>query len=81
MVWFVIDRKATFSGGIVAGFRAGLRNYGRLLAFNLVAGVVVGFAAVLTLGLALIVLGPVLLLAQAMLYRQAAGGPLPEPVR
>lgn len=81
MVWFVLDRRATFSGGIVEGFRAGLRNYGRLLAFNLVAGVVVGVAAILTLGVALIVFGPVLLLAQAMMYRQAAAGPLPAPVR
>ncbi|QGU04807.1 hypothetical protein [Corynebacterium comes] len=81
MVWFVIDRRATFRGGIVEGFRHGLRNYGRLLAFNLVAGVIVGISAIITLGLAMVVLGPVLLLAQAMIYRQAAAGPLPEPVR
>lgn len=81
MVWYVIDRRATFGGAIVEGFRAGVRNYGRLLAFNLVAGIVVGLAAVITFGLALMVLGPVLVLAQAMLFRQAAAGPLPAPVQ
>lgn len=81
MVWFVVDRRATFGGGIAEGFRAGVRNYGRLLAFNVLAGVVVGVSALLTLGLALIVLGPVLMLAQAMMYRQAASGPLPAQLR
>ena len=80
MVWFVIDRRAGIGGGITQGFRAGLRNYGRLLAFNIVAGLVVGVSAIVTFGLALIVLAPAMLLMQAMMFRQAAAGPLPAPV-
>lgn len=80
MVWFVIDRRAGLRGGIVEGFRAGLRNYGRLLAFTVVAGLVMGVAVIVTFGLALIVLTPAMMLAQAMMFRQAAAGPLPAPV-
>lgn len=80
MVFFVVDRRAGLGGGISQGFRAGLRNYGRLLAFNIVAGLVVGVSAIVTFGLALIVLAPALLLMQAMMFRQAAAGPLPAPV-
>lgn len=81
MVWYLIDRRATFGGAIAEGFRAGVRNYGRLLAFNLVAGVVVGLSALITFGLALLVLLPVMVLAQAMMFRQAAAGPLPAPAQ
>jgi uncharacterized membrane protein len=80
MVWYVIDRRAGVRGGIAEGFRAGLRNYGRLLAFNIVAGLIVGVTAIVTFGLALIVLAPAMLLMQAMMFRQAAAGPLPAPV-
>ncbi len=78
MVWFLVDRRATFGGAVREGFRAGLSNYGRLLLFNLVAGLVMFVGAILTLGLALLILAPAYLLAQAMIYRQAAGGALPD---
>lgn len=77
MVWYVVDRRATVWGAVREGFRAGLSNYGRLLLFTVASGFVMMVAALLTFGLALVLLGPGLLLAQAMIYRQAAGGALP----
>ena len=81
MIWYVIDRRASFGGAIKEGFRAGLNNYGRLLVFNLVAGIVMFLGAMVTLGLALLILGPAYLLTLAMMYRQASGGALPVDAR
>lgn len=77
MIWYVVDRRTTFGGAVREGFRAGLRNYGRLLLFNLVSGILMFLGALFTFGLALVILAPAFLLAQAMIYRQAAGGALP----
>lgn len=77
MVWFALDRRTGFAGAFGAGFRAGARNYLPLLLFNLVAGLASTILAVMTFGVALIVLVPALLLAQAHMFRQAAEGPLP----
>lgn len=80
MVWFAVDRRTGFAGAFGAGIRAGLRNYGPLLLFNFVAGLVILILAVVTFGLAVIVLAPAMVLAQAHMFRQAAPGPLPvEP--
>ena len=78
MVWFAVDRRASFAGAFGAGFRAGLRNYLPLLLFTFVAGVVTGILALVTFGLAFIVLAPVTVLVQALLFRQAAAGALPR---
>lgn len=79
MVWFAVDRRAGFGGAFGAGLRAGARNYLPLLLFTFVSGVAAMVLAMVTFGLAMIVIGPALLLAQAHLYRQAAQGPLPAP--
>lgn len=77
MVWFAVDRRTGFTGAFGAGIRAGLRNYGALLLFSFVAGLVMVIISVVTFGLAVIVLAPAFVLTQALLYRQAAPGPLP----
>lgn len=79
MVWFAVDRRAGFGGAFGAGLRAGARNYLPLLLFSFVSGLAAMVLAIVTFGLAMIVIGPALLLAQAHLYRQAAQGPLPAP--
>ncbi|MFC6145291.1 hypothetical protein [Corynebacterium nasicanis] len=81
MVWFAADRRTGFAGAFGAGFRAGARNHLTLLLFNIVAGLAAMIVSLITLGLALIIIGPALLLAQAHMYRQAAQGALPAPTR
>lgn len=81
MVWFAVDRRASFGGSFGAGFRAGARNFLPLLVYNFVAGLVAVILAVITFGLAMPVIIPALLLAQAYMYRQAAPGALPAPER
>lgn len=81
IVWYVVDRRAGFRGAISLGIRNGLANYGKLLLFFLISGVVLFISIMITLGLALIFLGPVLVLTTAMLYRQMSSGPLPVPTR
>lgn len=77
LTWYVVDRREGIGGAISHGLRDALRNYGRLLLFFLLTGVLMLLGALITFGLALLVFTPVLLLAQAHLYRQMSGGRLP----
>ncbi len=77
LTWYVVDRREGIGGAISHGLRDALRNYGRLLLFFLLTGVLMVLGAIITFGLALLVFTPVLLLAQAHLYRQMSGGQLP----
>ncbi|MDO5511300.1 hypothetical protein [Corynebacterium sp.] len=77
MVWYAVDRRASFGGSFGAGFRAGARNYLTLLLFSLLAGLAALVLTLITFGLAMIIVAPALTLAQAYMFRQAAQGPLP----
>ncbi|RNE49321.1 hypothetical protein [Corynebacterium alimapuense] len=77
IVWYLVDRKTGFWEAISQGVRNGLANYAKLLLFFVLAMIVSMIAMVMTFGLALIILMPVGILTQAMLYRQMSSGPLP----
>ncbi|AWB84929.1 hypothetical protein [Corynebacterium liangguodongii] len=78
-VWYAADNADTFGGSFSQGFRAGARNYGQLLLFYLLYGVMM-FVSLFTLGIATVILMPAYTLALAFAYRQASGGPVPvEP--
>lgn len=79
IAWYVADRRAGIGEAVKLGVRAGLANYGRLLLFFFVSGILIMIAALVTFGLAMIFVMPVYTLIQAMLYRQASAGPLPAP--
>ncbi len=80
MPYYLVERRADFAGAVREGFRAGVRNYLRLVLTYVVAGLLVILAVILTFGLATIVLIGPWYLAQAHMYRQAAGGALPPAV-
>lgn len=80
IAWYVVDRRAGVGEAVKLGVRAGLANYGKLLLFFFVSGFLAMIAALVTFGLAMIILMPVFTLIQAMLYRQASAGPLPAPM-
>ncbi|MDY3127915.1 MAG: hypothetical protein SOW59_07285 [Corynebacterium sp.] len=77
MPWVAADGRGGFVDSIKAGFSAGLRNYLPLIGFNILFGIIVFFGGLLTLGLGLFILMPASILANAHLYRQAVGGPVP----
>ncbi|MHA2789153.1 hypothetical protein ACXZ66_08435 [Corynebacterium sp. S7] len=77
-VHFIVERRATSIGQtFVFAYEAGRRNYLRLLGFNIVAGVLAMTVIVLTFGVGAIIVLPALILIDAHMYRQAAGGPIP----
>lgn len=75
MPWYAADRREGFLGSIKHGFRDGARNYLKLLAYHVVAGLLMMIAVVITLGLAFIILAPAGLIISAHIYRQIAGEP------
>ncbi|MGP6172998.1 hypothetical protein [Corynebacterium sp. A21] len=75
MAWYAADRREGFLGSIKHGFRDGARNYLKLLAYNVIAGLLMFVGAIVTLGLAIIILAPASLLISAHIYRQIAGEP------
>lgn len=77
MVWYAVDGREGVIGAIVNGFKDGARNYLPLIAFLIVGTIAVLLAGIVTLGLALLILGPAWLLAQAHIYRQIAREPYP----
>lgn len=77
MVWYAADRREGILGAIINGFKDGARNYFQLLAFLIVSSIAMLLAAVVTLGLAMVVLMPAWILIQAHLYRQMAREPHP----
>lgn len=77
MPWYAADGREGIGGAISHGFRDGARNYLRLLAYFIVGGILLGLAAMITLGLALIVLAPAWMLSFGHLYRQMAREPYP----
>lgn len=77
MVWYAVDGREGVVGAIVHGFKDGARNYLPLIAFLIVGTIAVILAGIVTLGLALLILGPAWLLAQAHIYRQIATEPYP----
>lgn len=77
MPYYLVERRADFKGAIAQGFRAGARNYLRLLATYVVAGILGILAITLTFGLAAVFLIGPWYLGQAHMYRQAAGGSIP----
>lgn len=77
MAWYAADGREGVFGAVRAGFRDGARNYLRLLAFMVVASILMTVAIMITLGLAMIILVPAYLLAMAHIYRQMAGEPHP----
>lgn len=77
MVWYAADQREGIIGAIINGFKDGARNYFRLLAFLIVGSIAMMLAAIVTLGLALVVLMPAWLLIQVHLYRQMAREPHP----
>ncbi|WP_018295688.1 hypothetical protein [Corynebacterium lubricantis] len=77
-VHFIVERRATSIGqAFVLSYEAGKRNYLRLLGYNIVAGVLAMMIIVVTFGLAALIVLPALILIDAHMYRQAAGGPVP----
>ncbi|MDR7329506.1 hypothetical protein [Corynebacterium guangdongense] len=77
MPYYLVERRADLLGSVREGFRAGIRNYLRLLLTYAAAGVLAVLAVVLTFGVAAIFLVGPWYLAQAHMYRQAAGGAIP----
>lgn len=77
MPYYLVERRADFLGSVREGFRAGTQNYLRLLLTYAVAGILAVLAIVLTFGVATIFLIGPWYLAQAHMYRQAAGGAIP----
>lgn len=59
------------------GLRLGAKNYGRLLGLSVLLSLTSVLAAIVTLGLALVIMIPVLYIAQAHFYRQVAGQAAP----
>lgn len=79
ITWFPADGRTGFGESFSQGFKAGRKHYLPLLGFNVVWGIIYFVAIAITLGLGAIVVIPAGLLAQAHVYRQAAGGPVPVP--
>lgn len=75
---YLVERRATTLGEAFGrAFDAARRNYGRLLAYYVLAGIAVSIIALFTLGLGLLFAAPALYLAESHMYRQAAGAPIP----
>lgn len=77
MPHYLVERREKFFGSIAEGFKAGGRNYGRLLLYQVVVALVSGVLSIITFGLVSILLTPILILINAHMYRQAAGGQIP----
>lgn len=77
-VEFATESRAGIGGAIAQAFQVGKRNYGTLLLYNLVIGIVATIIIVVTLGLGALVVVPALMLTQTHMYRQGAGGPIPH---
>ena len=77
MPWYAADRREGVVGAVTNGFKDGARNYLRLLAYLVISGVLLTLAAMVTLGIALIILAPALILSFAHLYRQMSQGQYP----
>lgn len=75
--YYLADRRAGFVDAIRLGISAGARNYGKLLLTMFLMGLVGGLAVLVTLGLGVLVVLPVIMLVYAHLYRQASGFELP----
>ncbi|WP_080794625.1 hypothetical protein [Corynebacterium pacaense] len=76
-IWYTSDGRHSAASAAGTGFRDAVRNYGPLLAFSVISGIVLVIAAIVTLTLALIVLAPAQILINAHLYRQMSGGMIP----
>lgn len=77
MAYYLVERREKFFGSIKEGVKAGGRNYGRLVLYQVVVSLVSGVLSIVTAGLVSILLAPVLILITAHMYRQAAGGQIP----
>lgn len=75
--WFAGDNNGTFGQAFTGGFKAGARNYGRLLGFAVLAGLI-NLIGAIPFGLGLIVTMPATMLALAYGYRQISAGPVPQ---
>ncbi|WP_257182579.1 hypothetical protein [Corynebacterium cystitidis] len=75
---FATEGRAGIGGAFAQAFQVGKSNYGRLLAYNVVVGIVGGLIVTLTLGLGALIVIPAGMLIKAHLYRQGAGGPIPH---
>lgn len=80
MPYYLVERREKFFGSIKQGVKAGGRNYGRLVLYQVVVSLVSGVLSMFTFGLVSILLAPILILITAHMYRQAAGGQIPAQV-
>lgn len=79
--WYTADGRHTAMDAARTGLRDAARNYVPLLIFSIVSSILIVVATVITFALALIILGPVMLLINAHLYRQMSGGAIPVNTR
>lgn len=77
MPYYLIERREGFLGSIRESVKAGSRNYGRLLLYQVVIALASGALSSATFGLSSALLMPVMILMVAHMYRQAAGGQVP----
>jgi hypothetical protein len=73
-LFFVLDRNMDAISAIKASIDFAIKNLGLLIAFVIVAGLILVFSAILCI-IPLLVTGPVVLIAQAYLFRRLQGQP------
>ncbi|BAU96259.1 hypothetical protein N24_1997 [Corynebacterium suranareeae] len=76
-IYYTADGHHTAGSAARTGFKDALRNYPMLLLYSFVSGIVTAIIGVITLGLALVILVPALMLATVHIYRQMSGGNIP----
>ncbi|WIM66777.1 hypothetical protein QP027_06450 [Corynebacterium breve] len=78
-IHFAVEGRAKGIGQAFAmAFDAGKRNYGKLILYSVVVALAATLVIVLTLGLATVIIAPAMMLTTVHMYRQAAGGPIPQ---
>lgn len=80
-VYYAADGRENAMGAIRHGFVDAARNYFKLLAYSILAGIVAIVGTIITLTLGLVVLLPASILISTHLYRQMSGGKVPVEVR
>lgn len=80
-VYYAADGRENALGAIRHGFVDAARNYFKLLAYSILAGIVAIVGTIITLTLGLVVLLPASILISTHLYRQMSGGKVPVEVR
>lgn len=81
MPWLASEGRYGIGASIKQGFALGKKNFGQLLGYQIVMGLLTIVVGILTLGIAMLFIVPAGQLASAHIYRQAIGGPIPVPRR